>query len=171
MLCRLTILLLMVIPGMLLVGCGDKSEPAPEQTGQMNAGSKAINKLLEGDGAGKKVVTTVTGLQYLDLKVGTGSQPKTGQTCTTHATLMLLDGTKVWSSRDPSTDGRVTPFDFVIDGGQVIPGWNEGVSTMKKGGMRRLAIPSDIGYGEAGRPPAIPGGATLIFEIELLAIN
>ncbi|MBM4117515.1 FKBP-type peptidyl-prolyl cis-trans isomerase [bacterium] len=133
--------------------------PAGDLAGQ------AIAKLTEGEGAGKAVLSAASGLQVLDLLVGTGAQPQPGQTCSTHATLWLLDGTKIWSSLD---DG--TPFDFTLAGGQVIRGWDEGVAGMKAGGKRRLAVPPDLGYGAKGRPP-VPPDAWLIFEIELLAVK
>ncbi len=130
-----------------------------------NDASAALAKLQDGEGAGKEVVTTASGLSYLDLRSGEGETPEPGQTCSTHATLWLLDGTRVWSSRD---DGN--SFDFELGGGEVIAGWDEGVSTMRPGGLRRLAVPGELGYGSQGRPP-IPPDATLIFEIELLEIR
>ena len=130
----------------------------------------AIEQIMEGVGEDAELVTTLSGLSYVDLKVGEGDPPRKGQICSTHATLRLLDGTKIWSSLDPGPTGDVSPFEFPLGRGRVIKGWDEGVATMLAGGLRRMAIPAEIGYGEKGRPP-IPGGATLIFEVELLEIR
>lgn len=106
------------------------------------------------------------GLQYQDTVVGNGAQPKAGQVITVHYTGWLTDGTKFDSSVD-----RGQPFNFTIGRHQVIPGWDEGVITMKVGGKRRLTIPPDLAYGARGAPPAIPPNATLVFDVELLGIK
>lgn len=111
-------------------------------------------------------VTTASGLKYVDEVVGTGDSPKLGQNVTVHYTGTLENGTKFDSSVD-----RGQPYNFRIGMGSVIKGWDEGVMTMKVGGKRRLVIPSNLGYGAAGRPPTIPPNATLIFEVELLRIE
>lgn len=116
--------------------------------------------------AGSDVVTTPSGLKYIDVKEGTGASPKTGQTVTVHYTGTLDDGTKFDSSRD-----RGSPFSFKIGVGQVIKGWDEGVATMKVGGQRQLIIPSDLGYGARGAGGVIPPNATLKFDVELLKIG
>lgn len=109
---------------------------------------------------------TASGLGYIDLKVGTGKTPKTGQKVTVHYTGWLTDNTKFDSSVD-----RGTPFSFVIGQGQVIKGWDEGVLTMKVGGKRKLIIPPELGYGSRGAGSKIPPGAYLIFEVELLSVE
>ena len=114
----------------------------------------------------EKIITTPSGLKYLDRVVGTGASPKTGQTVTVHYTGTLENGTQFDSSRD-----RNQPFSFKIGVGQVIKGWDEGVLTMKVGGDRKLIIPSDLGYGARGAGGAIPPNATLIFDVELLGIK
>jgi FKBP-type peptidyl-prolyl cis-trans isomerase len=111
-------------------------------------------------------VTTPSGLKYTDLVQGTGATPQTGQTVTVHYTGTLENGKKFDSSRD-----RGTPADFRIGVGQVIKGWDEGLMSMKVGGTRKLVIPSALGYGPMGRPPDIPGNATLVFDVELLGVK
>ncbi len=110
--------------------------------------------------------TTPSGLQYVDLKVGTGASPQTGQTAVVHYTGWLVDGTKFDSSKD-----RNQPFTFAVGRGQVIKGWDEGVATMKVGGTRKLVIPPDLAYGARGAGGVIPPNATLTFEVELLEIR
>jgi FKBP-type peptidyl-prolyl cis-trans isomerase FkpA len=116
--------------------------------------------------AKEKIVTTKSGLQYEDLKVGTGATAKEGQRVTVHYTGWLKDGTKFDSSVD-----RGQPFVFPLGGGRVIAGWDEGVQGMKVGGKRKLTIPPKLGYGEQGAGGVIPPNATLVFEVELLAVE
>ncbi len=111
-------------------------------------------------------VTTASGLQYLDIKVGAGAIPHTGQTVEIHYTVWLADSTKVDSSRD-----RGTPLSFRLGQGTVIKGLDEGLSTMRVGGIRQLIIPPALGYGERGAGNVIPPNATLVFEVELLAVR
>ena len=116
------------------------------------------------------VMTTPSGLKIIDTQPGTGASPKTGQTCVMHYTGWLYeDGTK-GKKFDSSVD-RNEPFAFKIGVGQVIRGWDEGVSTMKVGGKRTLIIPPDLGYGARGAGGAIPPNATLIFDVELIGIK
>jgi peptidylprolyl isomerase len=102
---------------------------------------------------------------YVDLKEGDGATPKATESVDVHYTGWLVDGTKFDSSVD-----RGKPFTFSLTGG-VIQGWLEGVASMKVGGKRKLIIPSDLGYGKRGSPPVIPADATLVFDVELLAIK
>ena len=106
------------------------------------------------------------GLKMEDLKVGGGAEAIAGKTVSVHYTGWLLDGTKFDSSVD-----RGTPFEFLLGAGQVIAGWDQGVAGMKVGGQRRLTIPYDLAYGEAGYPPVIPPKSVLVFEVELLAVK
>lgn len=113
-----------------------------------------------------KVVTTSSGLQYIDLVVGNGRKAELGDTATVHYTGWLEDGTKFDSSFD-----RNEPFSFRVGSGMVIKGWDEGVGTMNKGGKRRLIIPPHLGYGRRGAGNIIPPNATLTFEVELIDLR
>ncbi|MFT5590776.1 MAG: FKBP-type peptidyl-prolyl cis-trans isomerase FkpA [Bradyrhizobium sp.] len=118
----------------------------------------------------KAMVTTPSGLQYNDVKPGTGAIAKTGGNVSVHYTGWLQNpdgsmGKKFDSSRD-----RGQPFKFPLGGGQVIRGWDEGVQGMQVGGQRRLVIPAALGYGQRGAAGVIPPGATLIFDVELLGL-
>jgi FKBP-type peptidyl-prolyl cis-trans isomerase len=108
---------------------------------------------------------TGSGLQIVEIEAGTGPEARTGQEVTVHYTGWLTNGTKFDSSRD-----RGEPFKFGLGRGQVIRGWDEGVAGMKVGGRRRLVIPPELGYGARGAGGAIPGGATLLFNVELLGV-
>ena len=112
-----------------------------------------------------KEVTTASGLQYIDLRVGTGGMAQTGQTVSVHYSGWLDNGTPFDSSLE-----RGQPFSFPLGAGRVIKGWDEGVQGMQVGGKRKLIIPSHLGYGARGAGNAIPPHATLIFEVELLAV-
>jgi len=110
--------------------------------------------------------TPMVGLVKDDIKVGSGPEAKKGDHVVVHYTGTLTDGTKFDSSRD-----RNEPFDFTLGSGGVIQGWDQGVPGMKVGGRRKLTIPPALGYGPHGSPPKIPPNATLVFDVELLAIK
>lgn len=109
-------------------------------------------------------IKTESGLIYMDLQPGTGASPSASDSVKVNYRGTLIDGTEFDSSYK-----RNQPAQFPLNG--VIRCWTEGVQKMKVGGKARLVCPSDIAYGDNGHPPAIPGGATLIFEIELLEIS
>ncbi len=113
---------------------------------------------VTGDG-----VKTASGLQYWDIKVGTGEEAKSRDHVKVHYTGWLTTGKKF----DSSVGGA--PFDFTIGAGDVIKGWDEGVAGMKVGGKRQLRIPPDLAYGAQGYSGVIPANATLIFDIQLVA--
>ncbi len=109
---------------------------------------------------------TASGLEYEEIREGDGASPEHGQTAVVHYTGTLTNGAKFDSSRD-----RGQPFEFPLGLGRVIKGWDEGVKTMKVGGIRKLTIPPDLGYGARGAGGVIPPNATLVFEVELIAIK
>jgi peptidylprolyl isomerase len=111
-------------------------------------------------------MVTTSGLEYEDIQEGTGASPATGQTAVVHYVGTLTNGKKFDSSRD-----RGQPFSFRIGLKQVIQGWDEGVATMKVGGIRKLTIPPALGYGAQGAGGAIPPHSTLIFEVELIEVR
>ena len=113
-------------------------------------------------------IMTSSGLQYEDITIGDGAEASVGVQVTVHYTGWLQNadgsaGTKFDSSKD-----RDEPFDFPLGAGHVIQGWDQGVQGMKVGGVRKLIIPSALGYGARGAGGVIPPNATLIFEVELL---
>lgn len=110
-------------------------------------------------------ITTASGLVYEELTIGTGAEATRGKPVTVHYTGWLTNGTKFDSSKD-----RDDPFVFNLGLGQVIAGWDEGVTGMKVGGKRKLTIPPQLGYGARGAGGVIPPHATLVFEVELLKV-
>ena len=113
------------------------------------------------------ITTTTSGLKYQDLVVGDGTVAQPGTTVSVHYTGWLTDETKFDSSVD-----RGTPFEFVLGAGQVIKGWEEGISGMAIGGTRMLIIPADLAYGDRGAGNGlIPPGAELFFQVELLDVR
>jgi FKBP-type peptidyl-prolyl cis-trans isomerase len=117
-----------------------------------------------------KTMTTASGLQIIDNTVGTGATPKSGQICVMHYTGWLYENGQKGKKFDSSVD-RNEPFEFPIGQRRVIAGWDEGVATMKVGGKRTLIIPPALGYGARGAGGAIPPNATLMFDVELLAVK
>lgn len=111
-------------------------------------------------------ITTESGLIYEDTTEGQGEVATAGNRVTVHYTGWLTNGTKFDSSKD-----RNDPFAFPLGAGHVIRGWDEGVQGMKVGGVRKLTIPPQLGYGARGAGGVIPPNATLVFEVELLKIG
>ncbi|MEW6165856.1 MAG: FKBP-type peptidyl-prolyl cis-trans isomerase [Pseudomonadota bacterium] len=110
-------------------------------------------------------ITTPSGLIIEDLVIGAGATADAGQTVSVHYTGWLADGSKFDSSKD-----RDDPFEFPLGARHVIAGWDEGVQGMQVGGRRKLTIPPELGYGRRGAGGVIPPDATLVFEVELLAV-
>jgi FKBP-type peptidyl-prolyl cis-trans isomerase len=108
----------------------------------------------------------MSGLQIEDIQVGTGAEATKGAMVDVHYTGWLTNGSKFDSSLD-----RGQPFSFALGGGMVIQGWDQGVVGMKVGGKRKLTIPPELGYGARGAGGVIPPNATLVFEVELLAVK
>lgn len=137
--------------------------PGPSASPVVSPGTDDFNA-----GAGLPVVTLPDGLKFIDLTVGTGDVAKTGENVTMQYTGWLsTGGTPFDTSRQP---GR-TAFTVQLGAGQVIPGWDEGIPGMKVGGKRKLTIPPELGYGTRGAGKVIPPNATLLFEVELLAVR
>jgi FKBP-type peptidyl-prolyl cis-trans isomerase FkpA len=128
---------------------------------QEKAKSKAF---LDTAAAEPGATRTPSGLVYRELAAGTGASPKATDKVKVNYRGTLVNGTEFDSSYKTNK-----PFEIPLN--QVIPCWTEGVQRMKVGGKSRLVCPSEIAYGDGGSPPSIPGGATLIFEIELLGVN
>ncbi len=112
------------------------------------------------------IITSATGLQIEEVTPGTGAIAGAGQNVVVHYTGWLTDGSKFDSSKD-----RNDPFEFGLGRRQVISGWDEGVAGMRVGGVRKLTIPPELGYGARGAGGVIPPNATLVFEVELLDIR
>ena len=111
------------------------------------------------------ITTTPSGLVIEEVVVGSGAEAVAGQHVFVHYTGWLTNGSKFDSSKD-----RGQPFDFPLGRRHVISGWDEGVQGMKVGGTRKLTIPPELGYGARGAGGVIPPNATLVFEVELLAV-
>ena len=146
----------------LAAGCGDKTTDQESSGGSTPAEQEATTPQ---ESTAATATGDVTELVVEDIKVGTGAEAKTGDTITVHYTGWLTDGTKFDSSVDAGQ-----PFQFPLGQGYVIQGWDEGIVGMKVGGVRKLTIPPDMGYGAQGAGGVIPPNATLIFQVELISI-
>ncbi|MGA9978865.1 MAG: FKBP-type peptidyl-prolyl cis-trans isomerase [Candidatus Sulfotelmatobacter sp.] len=146
----------------ILVAAVAMAQTAPAKPKIVNTGPNTnAPTRVHGDG-----VKTDSGLQYWDIRVGTGEVAKEGSHVRVHYTGWLTTGKKFDSSVDAGK-----PFDFTIGNGEVIKGWEEGVAGMRVRGKRQLRIPPELAYGAEGYPPSIPPNATLIFDIQLLAVQ
>jgi len=138
---------------------------APATAGAVNTSNSNIKNLAAAKTGGEPaMIATKSGLKYADLELGTGTVVKSGMLVLVDYEGWLPGGEKFDSSYD-----RREPFRFKVGAGDVILGWEEGVVGMKVGGKRKLVVPADLAYGEAGAPPRIPANATLTFEVRLLA--
>ncbi|UCG52766.1 MAG: FKBP-type peptidyl-prolyl cis-trans isomerase [Candidatus Latescibacterota bacterium] len=116
--------------------------------------------------AGREIIATKSGLQIVDFAVGTGEFPELGSTVVVHYSGFLEDGTVF-----DSTIFRRNPVEFQVDAEKLIPGWVEGLLSMREGGMRKLIIPPFLGYGEKGFGKKVPPNSTLIYDIQLLEVR
>ena len=137
------------------------AQTAPHKSSPARPPSTSAPTKVTSDG-----VKTDSGLQYWDIKVGTGTEAKAGDKVKVHYTGWLTSGKKV----DSSVDAR-QPYSFTLGRSEVIKGWDEGVTGMKVGGKRQLRIPPELAYGEDGFKKIIPPNATLIFDVQLLAVT
>src|SRR3954447_23361079 len=145
--------LALVFLSIVMIACFSATESKSDSSGYLEKAAKEPG-----------AIKTESGLVYRELRPGTGPSPKATDTVKVHYRGTLVDGTEFDSSYK-----RNEPAEFPLN--QVIPCWTEGVQKMKVGGKSQLVCPASIAYGDRGRPPVIPGGATLIFEIELLGIG
>jgi FKBP-type peptidyl-prolyl cis-trans isomerase len=113
-----------------------------------------------------KMTKASSGLWYTDVTTGEGAEAEPGRTVRVHYTGWLPNGKQFDSSRD-----RGEPFAFTLGEGQVRRGWDEGVKGLKVGGRRKLVLPPSMAYGDAGAPPDIPPGSTLVFDVEVLGVE
>lgn len=136
------------------------AQTAPHRSIQVRPNTNAPTKVT-GDG-----IQTDSGLQYWDIKIGTGAVANDGDKVKVHYTGWFTSGKKFDSSVDANQ-----PYSFTIGKNEVIKGWDEGVTGMKVGGKRQLRIPPELAYGEAGYKSIIPPNAILIFDVQLLAVT
>jgi len=151
-----------VVCGAILLAVGLLyAQTVTQKTSQAPRPNTNVPTKVIGDG-----VKTDSGLQYWDIKIGTGEEAKSGDHVKVHYTGWFTSGKKF----DSSVDAR-QPYSFTLGAGNVIKGWDEGVSGMKVGGKRQLRIPPELAYGEKGYKDIIPSNATLIFDVQLLAVT
>ncbi len=138
-----------------------------EEQGQTEPTTEATQEATQET---SQVVTTESGLKYIDHVVGDGDEAVAGQPVQVHYTGWLYENGAKGAKFDSSHD-RNEPFGFPLGAGQVIKGWDEGVAGMRIGGKRELIIPPDLGYGARGAGAGIPPNATLVFDVELLKVG
>ena len=155
--------LFLILASVAMISCSSAPESSVSKSSapaEQPSGQAFLDKAAAEPGA----VKTASGLVYHEITPGNGASPKATDTVKVHYRGTLIDGTEFDSSYK-----RNEPAEFPLN--RVIPCWTEGVQKMKVGGKARLVCPASIAYGDAGSPPVIPGGATLVFEIELLGVT
>ena len=152
---------LMLIISLVIIGCNKNEEDKLSNT-DINQNDENNKKEVA---MTNKEITTESGLKYIDIALGDGAMPETGDKVVVHYTGTLEDGTKFDSSID-----RNRPFEFPLGMGRVIKGWDEGLASMRIGGKRQLIIPANLGYGDRATGK-IPANSTLIFDVELIDIK
>jgi FKBP-type peptidyl-prolyl cis-trans isomerase FkpA len=165
--------LTMILIALAIVACSKSEKPGEEMPAPAAAAAAAPAPAP----ATASTATPSTGTESMpltktDLTPGTGAEIKAGQNALVHYTGWLYDPAAPENKGkqfDSSVGGE--PFDFPLGGGRVIPGWDQGVVGMKVGGKRRLVIPPELAYGNAGAGGVIPPGATLVFDVELVEIQ
>jgi peptidylprolyl isomerase len=151
--------ILVVVVAVILIGRGGGSDS--------DNASKTPIKVPNGPTVQIPDTPAPTQLVKKDLKVGTGAEAKAGDKVSVQYVGVLYDN----GTQFDSSYSRGQPFPFQLGGGQVIPGWDQGVAGMKVGGQRELIIPPDLAYGAQGQPPTIPPNATLVFVIDLVSVG
>jgi peptidylprolyl isomerase len=151
--------ILVVVVAVILIGRGGGSDS--------DNASKSPIKVPNGPTVQIPDTPAPTQLVKKDLKVGTGAEAKAGDKVSVQYVGVLYDN----GTQFDSSYSRGQPFPFQLGGGQVIPGWDQGVAGMKVGGQRELIIPPDLAYGAQGQPPTIPPNATLVFVIDLVSVG
>jgi FKBP-type peptidyl-prolyl cis-trans isomerase len=155
------LLFVLVLATLLIAQAGKTSSQTKKAPASAAAANPSGPTKVSGD-----PVTTSSGLKYWDLKKGTGPAAVNGKTVRVHYTGWLTDGKEFDSSLDSGE-----PIEFVLGSGRVIKGWDEGIVGMKVGGKRQLRIPPELAYGSRGAGSAIPPNATLIFDVQLVAVK
>jgi len=155
-----------------IAACGGTPETTTPETTTTEGAATTTSGSAETTTGGTGL-SSITTLQTTDLKEGTGDTAVAGRPVSVHYTGWLYSesGTDNKGSKFDSSVDRGQPFEFALGAGQVIPGWDQGVAGMKVGGQRRLVIPPALGYGARGAGGVIPPNATLVFDVELLAVK
>lgn len=166
---RKLILIIGACLALLVAGCGSDDSSTTSSSGEDTSGSqqaeapekKTKPKVEKPSGAPPKELVTN------DLEEGSGPEAKSGDTVTVQYVGVNYKTGKEFDS----SWSRSEPFSFTLGAGEVIPGWDQGIEGMKVGGRRELVIPPELGYGSAGAPPAIPPNETLVFVVDLEAVE
>ncbi len=159
-----------IVAAIFAAGCSGEPESDAARTAGEDAARESEESVMNETGGPPPVTgdttKTASGLQLIAIENGSGAMAQRGQVVRVHYTGYLTDGTKFDSSVDHGE-----PFEFPLGMGRVIPGWDEALALMRVGDKRRLIIPPELGYGSRGAGRVIPPGATLVFDVELLAVR